>query len=417
MTVEQEQYHRHGTKEAQAQRLVQRRFEGASLEQMDAAIETIVAGVCRDHPQAGAVELYRAIASELPAQLSAAVHQEVVQALNSKDEVRRRCGAKVLICLYTKSILSAVDPYLGDDPSENDEMVQAAMVGVYQRIGRVRNYKQPSTGFGVLAGLSIARYIAARDNLAIDWVTDGKHTVIIEAVERVLQTHPADLEEAKIRQLAETIAEETGVRAHGVQDYLRYRLFLVSPESVDPEEERLQRFMMVKIRPRLRLAIGALSDRQRQVIKLRYGLDGKARRSLEETGVALGLPTERVRILEGVALRRLKNPVKNHGLSLAVQEYPPGRNRQEDRRSEQSRKSLKEDDPVDYLDIPDRLFWKLQSCAIGTIGVLMQTFPSHLQHALSPDDIILLRKAIFSLVRQSKGQDVEKRLIERMIRF
>ncbi|HZP73021.1 MAG TPA: sigma-70 family RNA polymerase sigma factor [Gaiellaceae bacterium] len=56
----------------------------------------------------------------------------------------------------------------------------------------------------------------------------------------------------------------------------------------------------------LRAAVAQLSDREQQILNLRYGLSGEADpKSLEEIGRILGITRERVRQIEGEALRRL----------------------------------------------------------------------------------------------------------------
>src|SRR5436309_2459111 len=54
-------------------------------------------------------------------------------------------------------------------------------------------------------------------------------------------------------------------------------------------------------------ALHALTDRQREVLALRYGLDDQEPKTLEEIGRRLGLTRERVRQIEVEALRRLAN--------------------------------------------------------------------------------------------------------------
>jgi RNA polymerase primary sigma factor len=57
----------------------------------------------------------------------------------------------------------------------------------------------------------------------------------------------------------------------------------------------------------LALALQALSDRERQVLVLRYGLVDEEPKTLEEIGKRLGLTRERVRQIELESLRRLAN--------------------------------------------------------------------------------------------------------------
>ncbi len=58
-------------------------------------------------------------------------------------------------------------------------------------------------------------------------------------------------------------------------------------------------------------ALGALTDRERAVLVLRYGLDNSEPRTLEEIGRTLDLTRERVRQIEGHALKRLS---RLHGI-------------------------------------------------------------------------------------------------------
>jgi len=77
---------------------------------------------------------------------------------------------------------------------------------------------------------------------------------------------------------------------------------LVSGEDAPPEEE-----LEVSFRTdALRRAIAELPDRQQDVLKLRFGLDGDPNpMSLEQIGKALGITRERVRQIEIEALERL----------------------------------------------------------------------------------------------------------------
>ena len=77
---------------------------------------------------------------------------------------------------------------------------------------------------------------------------------------------------------------------------------LIPSEGSGPEEE-----LEVSLREEtLRRALAGLPDREREVIKLRYGLNGDADpKSLEEIGRRLSLTRERVRQIEADALQRL----------------------------------------------------------------------------------------------------------------
>ena len=58
-------------------------------------------------------------------------------------------------------------------------------------------------------------------------------------------------------------------------------------------------------RTEIERALSALSERERRVIELRFGLDGGQPRTLEEVGRALGVTRERIRQIENNTLKTL----------------------------------------------------------------------------------------------------------------
>jgi len=76
---------------------------------------------------------------------------------------------------------------------------------------------------------------------------------------------------------------------------------LLESEGEQPDEE-----VEVSLREEtLHTAVDSLPEREREVVKLRYGINGDEPTPLRETGRRLGLSPERVRQVEAEALRRL----------------------------------------------------------------------------------------------------------------
>jgi RNA polymerase primary sigma factor len=68
------------------------------------------------------------------------------------------------------------------------------------------------------------------------------------------------------------------------------------------------------LREQVQNALAALTDREREVLELRYGLlDGKDH-TLEEVGNYFNVTRERIRQIEAKALRKLRHPTRSHQL-------------------------------------------------------------------------------------------------------
>ncbi len=68
------------------------------------------------------------------------------------------------------------------------------------------------------------------------------------------------------------------------------------------------------LRTHLEALMEGLSDRERLVLSLRFGLDGGNRRTLQEVGQVLGVTRERARQIESRALQRLRESAQARGL-------------------------------------------------------------------------------------------------------
>jgi RNA polymerase primary sigma factor len=89
---------------------------------------------------------------------------------------------------------------------------------------------------------------------------------------------------------------------------------LLPAEGDAPDEE-----VAVSLeRAAVRRAVEQLPERHREVVRMRYGIDGGEPRRLSETGRALGISAERVRQIENDALRRLAEVRELQGVRAAA---------------------------------------------------------------------------------------------------
>ncbi len=130
--------------------------------------------------------------------------------------------------------------------------------------------------------------------------------------------------------LPEEIAEKMdGMKADRVREIQRIALDPVSLETPIGEEDdsHLADFIEDKtsvspsdytnnqqLKDEISLALNTLTEREEQVLQLRYGLiDGRAR-TLEEVGREFSVTRERIRQIEAKALRKLRNPTRSKRL-------------------------------------------------------------------------------------------------------
>ncbi|MFW5686166.1 MAG: sigma-70 family RNA polymerase sigma factor, partial [Spirochaetota bacterium] len=78
---------------------------------------------------------------------------------------------------------------------------------------------------------------------------------------------------------------------------------LIEDESTIPPAESVYRLRM---REQVRDALSVLTEREKHIIKLRFGIGREGPYTLEETGERLGITRERVRQLQEKAIRKLR---------------------------------------------------------------------------------------------------------------
>lgn len=83
--------------------------------------------------------------------------------------------------------------------------------------------------------------------------------------------------------------------------------FVADNSTVEPERNAIS----VLLRDQIDELLNDLTEREKQVIVMRYGLDGGQPHTLEEVGEVFHVTRERIRQIEAKALRKLRNPVRS----------------------------------------------------------------------------------------------------------
>lgn len=86
--------------------------------------------------------------------------------------------------------------------------------------------------------------------------------------------------------------------------------FIEDTSQVSPYDATSEQFLKDNIDE----VLEALSSREAQVLRMRFGLSGERAMTLEEVGSRFGVTRERIRQIEAKALRKLKHPSRRKKL-------------------------------------------------------------------------------------------------------
>ncbi len=115
----------------------------------------------------------------------------------------------------------------------------------------------------------------------------------------------------KVRQLMRVSQEPMSLETPvGAEDNSILVDFIADDSTASPAEETNRELL----RQQMREALDQLTDRERDVLMLRFGLEDGESRTLEEVGARFGVTRERIRQIESKALRKLRHPTRSRKL-------------------------------------------------------------------------------------------------------
>lgn len=197
---------------------------------------------------------------------------------------------------------------------------------------------------GLLA--AARRFDPARDlrfsTYATKWIRQGvsrcvlNHAELIrvplhtgEKIRKLLKAHTALTQQTGDVPTAAQLAEACQLPQKKVEEYLQLlpqivsldapvgseeaaalQLLLEDVQAPQPQEELVRR----ELKELMEQLLCRLTERQQQVLRLRFGLDDGVERSLEQTGKELGISKERARQLEHAAMDKLRQMGEPLGL-------------------------------------------------------------------------------------------------------
>ncbi|CZQ84840.1 rna polymerase sigma-70 [Trichococcus palustris] len=120
-----------------------------------------------------------------------------------------------------------------------------------------------------------------------------------------------DLPTEKVREILKIAQEPVSLETPiGEEDDSHLGDFIEDQEVMSPAEHTA----MTLLKEQLEEVLDTLTDREENVLRLRFGLDDGNVRTLEQVGKVFGVTRERIRQIEAKALRKLRHPSRSKQL-------------------------------------------------------------------------------------------------------
>ncbi|HHW36905.1 MAG TPA: RNA polymerase sigma factor RpoD [Bacillales bacterium] len=120
-----------------------------------------------------------------------------------------------------------------------------------------------------------------------------------------------DLTPEKVREILKIAQEPVSLETPiGEEDDSHLGDFIEDQEATSPSDAAAYELL----KEQLEDVLDTLTDREENVLRLRFGLDDGRTRTLEEVGKVFGVTRERIRQIEAKALRKLRHPSRSKRL-------------------------------------------------------------------------------------------------------
>jgi len=152
---------------------------------------------------------------------------------------------------------------------------------------------------------------------------------MVETINRLIRISRRLLQELGREPAAEEIAEEMQISAEKVREIIKISQEPVSLETPICEEDDSHLGDFIEdatalapaeaashqlLKEQVKDALNGLTQREQEVLRLRFGLDDGRSRTLEEVGKEFRVTRERIRQIEAKALRKLRHPSRSRRL-------------------------------------------------------------------------------------------------------
>ncbi|MBP8969622.1 MAG: RNA polymerase sigma factor RpoD [Lachnospiraceae bacterium] len=287
--------------------------EDEGVEKID--IDSLVEGVSIEDP----VRMYLKEIGKVPL-LTAEEEIELAKRMEKGDEEAKNALAEANLRL----VVSIAKRYVGRGMLFLD-LIQEGNLGLIKAVEK----------FDYRKGYKFSTYATWWIRQAITRaIADQARTIripvhMVETINKLIRVSRQLLQTLGREPSPEEIAQEMNIPEEKVREILKISQEPVSLETPIGEEEdsHLGDFIeddnvpapaeaatQMLLREQLDKVLDSLTDREKKVLRLRFGLDDGRQRTLEEVGKEFNVTRERIRQIEAKALRKLRHPSRSKQL-------------------------------------------------------------------------------------------------------